>query len=367
MMRKPPRFTHGYVDRHGKPRWYVRRRGFKSIPLPGLPWSPEFMAAYEAAMAGQGPRREIGVSRTKTGSISALVVKFYRSAEWVGLAPSTQVTYRGILERFRSEYGDKPVALLQREHVRAILARKATTPQAANNLRKLIRLLMRFAIEEGWRRDDPTIGVPALKVRSHGFHTWTDDEIEAFENHWPIGTRQRLALALALYTGQRRSDLIRMGRQHVRNGRIQVTQQKTGTTLAIPIHAELRTVLDATPSEHLTYLTTAYGQPFTAAGFGGWFRAACAAAGLPRGCSVHGLRKAACRRLAEAGCSANVIAAISGHRTLKEVSRYTIAADQERLADTAIRALSGSEGEHGVANREDRLAKRPRNHLKQTT
>jgi hypothetical protein len=115
--------THAYIDRHGKPRWYLRCRAFKSIPLPGLPWSPEFMAAYEAAWAGQGPRQEIGASRTRPGSISALIVKFYRSAEWVGLAPSTHVTYRGILERFRAAYGEKPVALLQREHIRAILAK----------------------------------------------------------------------------------------------------------------------------------------------------------------------------------------------------------------------------------------------------
>jgi integrase len=364
MMRKPPRFTHGYIDRHGKPRWYLRRRGLKNVPLPGLPWSPEFMAAYEAALAGQAPRPEIGASRTKPGSVSALVVKFYRSAEWAGLASSTQVTYGRILERFRAEYGDKPVASLQREHVRAILAKKAATPQAANNLRKLIRLLMRFAVEEGSRRDDPTMGVAAIRTRSDGFHTWTEDEIATFEDQWPIGTKQRLAMALALYTGQRRSDLVQMGRQHVRNGRIQVTQQKTRAKLVIPLHPELQAVLDATPSEHLTYLTTAFGQPFTPAGFGGWFRAACDAAGLPKGCSVHGLRKAACRRLAEAGCSANVIAAISGHRTLKEVARYTTAADQERLADTAIRALSGPEREQEEANREDGLAKKARNTLK---
>jgi hypothetical protein len=180
MMRKPPRFTHGYVDRHGKPRWYLRRRGFKSIPLAGLPWSPEFMAAYEAALAGQGPRQEIGASRTKPGSISTLIVKFYRSGEWAGLAKSTQVTYRGILERFRVEHGHRLVADLAREYVRAIIAKKSATPQAANNLRKMIRLLMRFAVEEGWRRDDPTLEVKAIKVRSEGFYTWTEDDIAAF-------------------------------------------------------------------------------------------------------------------------------------------------------------------------------------------
>jgi integrase len=155
-----------------------------------------------------------------------------------------------------------------------------------------------------------------------------------------------------------------MGKQYIRNGRIQVVQQKTGASLAIKIHPDLITVLDATPSEHLTFLTTACGQPFSPAGFGNWFRQACDEAGLYKGCSVHGLRKAACRRLAEAGCSANVIAAISGHRTLKEVSRYTNAADQERLADHGICALTGPEREQKVANPEDWLAKKARNSLK---
>jgi site-specific recombinase XerD len=154
-----------------------------------------------------------------------------------------------------------------------------------------------------------------------------------------------------------------MGKQHIRNGRIEVTQQKTNTKLAIRIHGDLQAVLDSTPSGHLTFLTTAYGQPFMPAGFGGWFRAACDSAGLPKRCSAHWLRKAACRRLAEAGRSANVIAAISGHRTLKEVARYTTAADHERLADTAIRALSGPEREPEVANPENRLAKSPRKYL----
>jgi hypothetical protein len=129
MMHKPPRFAHGYVDRHGKPRWYLRRRGFRSIPLPGLPWSPEFMEAYALALKGEMPRLEIGASRTKPGSMSALIAKFYLSAEWAGLAASTQRTYRGILERFRAEHGEKPVALLQREHVRAIITKKRRPPR----------------------------------------------------------------------------------------------------------------------------------------------------------------------------------------------------------------------------------------------
>jgi integrase len=117
---------------------------------------------------------------------------------------------------------------------------------------------------------------------------------------------------------------------------LSVRQEKTGGALRIPMHTDLLAILDATPSSHLTFLATAYGKPFTAAGFGAWFRKRCDEAGLSKDCSFHGLRKAACRRLAEAGCSANEIAAISGHASLREVERYTKAADQERMARNAL-------------------------------
>jgi site-specific recombinase XerD len=130
-----------------------------------------------------------------------------------------------------------------------------------------------------------------------------------------------------------------MGRHHVRNGVVQVRQQKTGAMLAIPVHPALQAVLAAASSEHLTFLVTEYGKPFTAAGFGGWFRDRCNEAALPKQCAFHGLRKAAGRQLAEAGCSANVIAAILGHTTLREVERYTRAAEQQRLARIGMAAI----------------------------
>ena len=166
------------------------------------------------------------------------------------------------------------------------------------------------------------------KAKSSGIHTWTEGEIEQFERHHPAGTRARLALALLLCTAQRTGDVVRMGRQHIRDGAIAVRQNKTGATLLIPIAEQLRKELPATT---LTFLVTEWGKPFTPGGFGNWFRQRCREAGLPH-CSAHGLRKAACRRLAEAGCSAHEIAAISGHASLREVERYTKAADQIRLA-----------------------------------
>jgi len=255
------------------------------------------------------------------------------------LAPETKRTRRNILERFRAEHGDKRSALLKREHVNVMFAKKAATRFAARNWLKTVRALMQFAVAEGLLAADPTAGIKNLSGKTDGFRTWNEDDIAAFEARHPIGTRERLALALLVNTAQRRGDVVRMGRQHIRNGLIEVKQQKTGTKLAIPIHPDLQAVLDATPSGHLTFLTTSFGKPFAAAGFTNWFREACNAAGLPRGTSAHGLRKAACRRLAEAGCSANVIAAISGHKSLSEVERYTIAANQERMARMGVETL----------------------------
>jgi integrase len=139
-----------------------------------------------------------------------------------------------------------------------------------------------------------------------------------------------------------------MGRQHVVGEAITIRQSKTGKVLIIPIIDELRTAIDAMPTDHMTFLTTSRGKPFTPAGFTNYFREQCREAGLAVGLSAHGLRKAMCRRLAEAGCSANEIASISGHQTLSEVERYTKAADQQRMARTAVERLKNDR----VANRE---------------
>jgi integrase len=345
------RYLHHWVDRRNggaKARYYFRRPGFKRVVLPGLYGSAEFMQAYQNALAGQMlPRAPIGAGRIKAGSIAALVLAYFATSQsFLSLAPGTRRTYRLILEKFCEAHGDKPVALLTRQHIRAMLAQKVSTPAAGNHWLRLIKAVMTFAVEEGFRKDDPTIGVRGIKNRTDGFHTWTEEEIAAFEARHPIGSKARLALALLLYTAQRRSDVVRMGRQHIRDGIVHVRQQKTGTMLAIPLHPTLATIIEATPSDHLTFLTTSFGKPFSSNGFGNWFRDRCNEAGLLQ-CSAHGLRKAACRRLAEAGCSANVIAAISGHSTLTEVARHTKAADQKRMAREGMAAITRTKTGNG--------------------
>jgi integrase len=303
------------------------------VRLPGLPWSPSFMAAYEAALAG--PRTAVGAGRIKPGSVSAVVTEYFDSQQFfASKSAGTQRMRRGILERFRAAYGDRPFALLPTEWIEALLDNKP--PHAARSWLMTLRSLCQFAVKRGWLRTDPTANIKLASVKSDGFHTWTDDEIATFRAYHPIGSTPLLALALLLYTAQRRGDVVKMGRQHIRDGVLTVKQQKTGKPLMIPVHPELRTILDATPSGHLTFLVTATGKPYGGNHFSESFREWCDAAGLSKRCSAHGLRKAACRRLAEAGCSANEIASISGHASLDEVARYTKAADQARMARNAM-------------------------------
>ena len=331
---KLPKYVQAWVDpRDGRAYYYLRRRGFPRVRLRGLPWSPSFMAAYESAFAG--PRTAIGAGRIKPGSVAAVVAEYLDSQTFfTSKSAGTQRMRRGILERFRAAYGERPMALLPAEWIEALL--DAKPPHAARSWLVTLRSLCQFAAKRGYLRADPTANIKQRATKGDGFHTWSEEEIAQFEAHHPVGTKPRLALALLLYTAQRRSDVVRMGRQHIKDGVLTVKQQKTGVTLAIPVHPHLQAVLDATPGEHLTFLLTATGKPYGGDAFSTQFRKWCDDAGLPQRCKPHGLRKAACRRLAEAGCSANEIMAISGHATMKELVRYTAAADQARLARNAM-------------------------------
>jgi integrase len=313
---------------------YFRRRGCKRVRLPGMPGSAAFMAAYQNAL-DQPQYVEIGAAkRSIPGSISAAMAGYYTSNDFTTLAPGTQSMRRAILERFRAEHGDKPIGTMPTKFI--VLALNKMRPFAAKSWLKSIRHLMQFALKLEMIRTDPTQGIKLKAPRTDGIHTWSEQNIAAFEAVHPVGTKARLAFALLLYTAQRRGDVVRMGRQHIRDGVIQVRQEKTGAELSIPVHSDLRAIIAATPGEHLTFLVTQTNRPYSGNDFSGQFRAWCDAAGLPKECSAHGLRKAACRRLAEAGCSAHEIAAISGHMTLSEVQRYTRAVDQAKLAKSAM-------------------------------
>jgi integrase len=324
-------YIHEFIARHGEVRRYYRRFG-KRIPLPGLPGSEEFNRAYEAALAGQ--HAPVGQSRCKVGSVSAALAGYYQSLEFRNFAAGTQQLRRAILEKFRNEHGTKTLATMPSKFIAVTLSRMQ--PHAAKNLLKALRAFCQFAVSQELIALDPTQGIKLKVKQGDGHHAWSELEIEQYEQHHPIGSKARLGFALALFTAQRRSDLVRMGKQHISDGVILIRQQKTHAVLRIPVHPSLQTVLDSTPSEHLTLLVSKSGKPYRPNKLGEQFRAWCNEAGLPQECVLHGLRKAACRRLAEAGASASEIMSISGHKTLAEVERYTREAAQEKMARNAM-------------------------------
>jgi enterobacteria phage integrase len=351
------KYVHAFRDRTGRMRYYFRRNG-KRIALPGLPGSGEFMDAYAAQL--NNPPKLVGQRPIAApGTFAALAIRYYGSPQYLRLSATSRSNYRRVIDGFLEQHGHRSVDQMAREHVDVVIGKMADKPGAGIILLKRIRTLIRYAMALGWTHRDPTAGVQAY--RSKEIHTWNEGEIAGFEKRWPEGSRERLAFALLLYTGQRGSDVHRMMWTDIVGDAIRVVQQKTAAKLTIPIHDALNRLLAMANKGDATILMTAYDKPFSVKGFGNMISTAIRDAGLPGRCKAHGLRKAAARRLAEAGCSANEIAAITGHKTLAEVERYTRAADQERLARQAMQRQSenksGKLPADEVANSTDEVIK----------
>lgn len=330
------RYIQRFKDRYGKTRIYLRRPGHRRIALPDER-DVGFLAAYQQAI-GKTEAPPPRPPRPKT--LASLIHEWMKSPRFLALTPASQTTYGRILLRMQKEdYADHLVTDFTALHVRRFVARLGDRPASANHRLKMFRLLFDYAVDDGWRTDNPASAVKRLREKAEGAASWTDEQIEQFAIRWPTGSVPRLALALLLYTGQRRSDVVRMGWKHVRGDLIEVTQQKTGAVLLIPIHPLLQVEIEAANDGAETFLQRQDGEAFTPNGFYMRFKAWRAESGLPDGLSPHGLRKAAARRLAEAGCSAHEIASITGHASIAEVQRYTRAADQLKMAREAMRRI----------------------------
>jgi integrase len=260
-----PKYCGWNLDREdGKRRVRFRKNGF-SVYLTGIPWSPEFMAQYALALQGvQAQAPEVGAQRTIPGTINALVAAYLdprSSSPFKTGAAETQRTRRNILENFRETHGEKPLfrtdnsgrrtMLLTREHMQRLVNEKASTPFAQRNFLNTLRAMFRWAVKEGRIPDDPTFGVTREKVKTTGYRTWSEDHIARLVTKHPIGTKARLAFALVLYTGLRRSDVVKIGEPNIHDGVLTIDQGKTEggeeAHLEIPVHPKLREIIDATP------------------------------------------------------------------------------------------------------------------------
>jgi integrase len=331
-----------YTDDCGIRRRYFRRKGFKGGTLPGPIGSPEFMEAYQAYIGGKSAPLAKGANGP--GTFGCMIADYYRSVEYANLKPNSKTLYRYALEPLKEKYGHRPLSTMSRENlVRIIETIGARAPGMANLTRAVLQKMLKVAVARGQIRINPlTDKVEAYKIGTH--HTWTDAELEQFEARWPLGTRQRLAYALLFYTGQRSGDVVRMTRGDISGGRIKVVQEKTGTELKIKIHLDLAKAIKTGPAKGLNLIGDEYGRPIKRPALSHLMRVAIREAGLPPRCVPHGLRKAMLRIMAEGGASAKRLAAVSGHKTTKELDRYTAAADQQTLADDGIASIPSRTG-----------------------
>ena len=337
------------IDRHGNVRIYYRAKGTRKVRLRGMPWGAEFMAAYDEAKGAAPKPTKNGIN---TGTWRWLCVKYFTDcADYKRLDPRTRKVRRRVLEATYEEplapgsprrFGDMPLSKMTSDAVEVLRDRRLQFPEAANARVKAIRQVFKFAVRKRFASFNPARDVPYFQTGSTGFHTWTLDEVRQFEERHPVGSKARLALALLMFTGQRRSDITRFGKQHAAAGKLTFMMHKGRNRkpkkLTLPILPALRSIIDASPCGDLTYLINDLGRPFTDAGFGNKFRDWCNQAGLPH-CTAHGLRKAGATIAANNGATSRQLMAIFGWETLKEAERYTRAADQLRLAEAAMHML----------------------------
>lgn len=299
-----------FKSRHGTRMWYFRVGKGPRTRLPDEYGSPAFDEAYRQALA-----KHVS-GEAKTGRTLAWLIDQYKaSPAWENLAKETKKQFKYQLVNMKKRAGNAPIEQFTAASVAEGRDNRAAKPTDANKYLKCFSALMRFAIDRKWLQDNPAKGVSKLKTPGLGFHTWTEEEALAFEARWPVGTRERLAFDLLVYTGVRRSDVVRLGRQHTRQGEITITTEKSKNSgkpveVSITILPPLALSIEATKTGDMTYLVTVKRTAFAKESFGTWFRKACNAAGVPG--SAHGLRKLAAVRMAENGATEAELNAVFG-------------------------------------------------------
>lgn len=350
-------------DRYGIVRLYYRRKGKPKVRLFETPGTEAFARELDAAKtATEAAPTRARDDAIDPASLRGLCLGYFKSSAFSLLDARTQRVRRLILESIcvssgtrGGERGKLPFAMMQARHVVEVRDEKKEKPEAANSRVKALRQLFKWAISVGQASANPAAPVALFPPRGDGFRTWSVEDVARYEERHPVGTKARLALALLLYTGVRRSDVCRLGPHMERDGALHFTPTKGATSkvrrakdgpkvLALPILPELRAVLDAS-REHggpFAYLTTDRGTAYTVESFGNLFRDWCREAGLPEGLAAHGLRKAAATRAAENGATEHEIMAIFGWDSPRQAALYTARANRKLLAEKAMHRLGRS-------------------------
>lgn len=362
-----PKYVYAFDSQHGNRRLVFRRKGFPSGYFKAPIGSEEFRAEYHkfmhpADVTVDAPKQKKGAP----GTIDEALNRYMSVPSRLGPSEVTQAKIRAVLEDFRqgddiSGYrGSRQIKGVTFEHIDKIVEKKRIKTGTGNKTKggtfaaiKLRKELVRFF---DWARkaalvthnpaaDSDRVKLTVEEKKGKGFRTWTEDDIEQFRAHWKLGTKQRLAMELYLWTDQRRCDVHKMGRSQIKGGRIPVTQEKTGKDLWIAVAPQLlEAIIAMAPADTspFCFIVSRKGTGYTKESFGNWFKDACVAAGLANH-NGHGLRKATLRRLAELQAANKTMKALSGQDKDETLALYTADADQIRLADEAVTMLARAE------------------------
>lgn len=356
--------TYPHVDtvkgKNGLPYYYYRPPGearMGSLPRPygGAAFIAKWSEYHSEFSKRCDNENKPSSQRPNDGRTFTALIELYsdRHEFTRRLKLSTQRAYCVDLRQIRTWFDGMPIEGVTEEDLRDFLDQFANSPAKFNRVRQVLSSVMKLALQKKWTNENAVTFIGRLKPGT--YHTWTETEITAFRTHWPVGTTERLAFELFLYTGQRISDVVNMEWRDLQNEHIHVVPVKTNglpnpTELWIRVHRFLSWLLDQTPRNSDSILVKKDGAPHTLKTLDHMMRNAYLTAGLQseerkaatRQCVTHGLRKAMCRRLAEVGCSAMEIQAITGHASIKELEVYVKEARKVILAQGAIAKFEGA-------------------------
>lgn len=332
-----------YKDRHGKVRYRFRKKGFKTYHFKHLPGTPEFMEELHAA----GQKQPISGGHIPY-SMDELAHKMFASNRFQGMQANSQYTYRRIIERYLDtvdrktgrRYGTYPARLATVEGLESHIAELKDHPAAANNRRKALKRMFKYAGKIGWMTHNPANLTDPIPTATKGFHTWTDEEIDRFRAHWPYGSNARLVFEIALNTAGRRCNLARLERADLKDGRWIVQHAKGNDETSVPLLPECRMAIEALPVAPIRYfITSRKGTPYTIESLGNIFRRWAAAANCPG--RLHGIRKGVSRIAAERGATTLEGKSLTGHKKDQTFEYYAEKANRARLADNATNKMNG--------------------------
>lgn len=331
-------------DRHGNVRYYIRVRGCPKIRIKEKPGTAAFYMACSKALIEAKPKRI--PAKLKCNSVGWLIDQYQNSPEYAVLAQNTRKERNNILYRLHNAIGDIDYSTVTKRDILDLRNANADRPAAANKFVKILRYVYGWANDMDIHDGNPARETKLLKETGGGFTPWTIEDMQAYLAHHNKGTNARLAFLLFLFTGQRRSDVVKMGWPHVHKSASQTflrfTQQKGSTqkpvSISMPIGEVLADAIDNTKTGDVTFLITSHGKPFSVAGFGGRFKSWCEAAGI-HGKTAHGIRKGVGGLVADGQGTENEIMALLGHSTHEQASLYTRSATNQSLTTSALKKL----------------------------